>query len=111
MKIMKKRLGIFMLVLALALVGITGATQTTAKAYSGYQYVSATYLRWDPAYRPDRGGIGHYIVTLDSGYLNVRDQPSSTGNIIGRLYNGDKITTDATMGTATWVCVTAPWFY
>lgn len=107
---MKKRFSIFVLALVLATLGITTANETKAMAFTKGFYVSTQYLRWDADYTADRSGIGHYIVILDSGYLNVRDQPSSNSNIIAKLFNGYKVTTDDGLGINGWSYVIYPLF-
>lgn len=42
-------------------------------------------------------------VSIEDGYLNVRESPSTKGKIIGRLYNGDEITIEETSEDGKWL--------
>lgn len=45
-------------------------------------------------------------VKIEDGYLNVRETPSTKGKIIGKLYNGDKITIEETSEDGKWLKIT-----
>ncbi|WP_027632991.1 SH3 domain-containing protein [Clostridium hydrogeniformans] len=107
---MKKRLGLLVFALVCVFGTMMIPNKTEAKAYAYGAYVSGEYLRPDPDHRPDRGGYGYYIVTLDSGYLNVRNAPSTNGKIIGKLYNGDKVVTKVSNWEYGWEYVVSPSF-
>ncbi|APQ96028.1 SH3 domain-containing protein [Clostridium botulinum] len=79
---MKKRLGTFLIALT-CVFGMMAAPVKAETSYCGKGvYISKEFLEWDGQY---------YVVTLDSGYLNIRETPSMNGKIIGKLYNGDKV--------------------
>lgn len=42
-------------------------------------------------------------VKIGDGYLNVRESPSMSGKIIGKLYNGDKVTIEETSEDGKWL--------
>lgn len=42
-------------------------------------------------------------VKIDDGYLNIRESPSKNGKIIGKLYNGDKVTIEETSEDGKWL--------
>lgn len=42
-------------------------------------------------------------VKLTDGYLNVRESPSTKGKVIGKLYNGDKVTIEETSEDEKWL--------
>ncbi|KGO12708.1 hypothetical protein NZ45_16340 [Clostridium botulinum] len=114
---MKKVLAVSIFTLSFMFGAMMMPKQVKAECQPG-AYVSRTYLVWDKDYScNDRGNTGHYIVNLNSGYLNVRRTPSTNGEIIGKLYNGARISTDATACfqpgcyVPGWVKVKTPYFY
>lgn len=42
-------------------------------------------------------------VKIEDGYLNVRDKPSTKGKIIGKLYNGDRVTIEESSADGKWL--------
>ena len=44
-------------------------------------------------------------VSIEDGYLNVRESPSTKGKIIGRLYNSDEIIIEETSEDNKWLKV------
>jgi len=107
---MKKVLTVSILTLSFVFGMMMMPKEVEAKCSRG-AYVSSKYLVQDPNYRPDRSGIGHYIVKINSGYLNVRETPSMNGKIIGKLYNGAKVTTSIRFCSEPgWAQITSPSF-
>ena len=45
-------------------------------------------------------------VKIEDGYLNIRDKPSTKGKIIGKLYNGDKVTIEESSADGKWLKIT-----
>lgn len=52
-------------------------------------WVSAQYIGWDTSL--DAGSNHRATVSLSSGYLNLRQTPSTSATSIGKLYDGDTV--------------------
>lgn len=42
-------------------------------------------------------------VKIEDGYLNIRDKPSTKGKIMGKLYNGDRVTIEESSADGKWL--------
>ncbi|SHJ93619.1 bacteriocin [Tepidibacter formicigenes] len=65
------------------------STQELMNINGGTKYASLRYLELTGR----SGDTFFYRVALNDpdSYLNVRDEPSKNGKIIGKLYDGDKV--------------------
>lgn len=77
-------------------------TESNIKIITNYGEKSDGKLITDIKSKSKNNQKNKGIVTIEDGYLNVRESPSTNGKIIGKLYNGDKITIEETSEDGKW---------